>query len=188
MRVKAHHFHTGLTDMKKIKIPLLICSILLTLLPVSPPALAIDRAGIARAAAAESNTARQLLSQAFQEECRSIAMYGAYIRAFGDTRPLSGISSAKRSHAALLKSMFKKNGWQIPENTAPKDIEVPGTLLEAYKNGLKREKETFEIYSDFLRHDLPENIKIMFSVFRTAAANHQREFERAIAGYEKNRI
>lgn len=175
--------------MKKNKIPLFICLFVLVLSLASPSARATNEDNGAGAdIELESYTTRQMLSLALRDECRSIALYGAYIRKFGDTRPLSGVSSAKRSHAAILKSLLRKNEWQIPEDTLPKNIDVPGTLLEAYNNGLEREKETIEMYDTFLRYELPENIKIIFSVFKTAAANHQRAFERAIDRYEKNRI
>jgi hypothetical protein len=174
--------------MKKHKILLLICSSLMAVFLHSPPAAAINEVCTAKGAAETQSSTTQILCRAFQEECRSIALYGAYIRKFGDTRPLSGISSAKRAHGAVLKSLLLKYGWQIPENTLPKDIVVPDTLLEAYRSGLEREKETIEMYNTFLRYELPENIKTIFSVLRTSAANHQKAFERAIARYEKNRI
>ena len=128
--------------MKKHKILLLICSSLMAVFLHSPPAAAINEVCTAKGAAeTQSSTTQQILCRAFQEECRSIALYGAYIRKFGDTRPLSGISSAKRAHGAVLKSLLLKYGWQIPETHCQRILlfRTPSwRLTEAVWNGKRK--------------------------------------------------
>lgn len=166
-----------------------LCASVIASIFISPAASAVN--GEYGAGAVEGDktyTIEEMLTHAAQDKFLSMARYAAYINKFGDSRPLSNISGTERAHSALLISMLRRFGYPVPENIASKYIEIPGTLMEAYKRCLEDEKKTIEMYNIFLRHELPGDVKAIFTVLRTAATNHRRALERAIVRYERNRI
>lgn len=132
----------------------------------------------------QSYTLEQMLNHAIWDEYLSMTKYYYFIQKFGRVRPLTNIANSERAHAAILKPIFSKYGFPIPENEAAQYVEIPGTLLEAFYNSSAAEKRTAEMYGIFLRQELPEDVKIVFTVLRTAANNHVKAFERAISRRE----
>lgn len=175
--------------MKLIKKTTMICVAIVVAMLISPAALAAgDSYGANAINEEQSYELEQMLTNALEDEYLAMTKYAAIIQEYGEIRPLAKIFSAERAHVALLKPLFNKYGISIPPNRAAGHFQVPSTLRDAFRKCMERENSTIQMYNFFLRQELPEDVKIVFTVLRTASANHRKAFEHTISHSEDRNI
>jgi hypothetical protein len=95
---------------------------------------------------------------------------------------------AEEKHLAWLKDAFAALGLSFPVDASGAYIQVPVTLLDAYKAGVQAEIDNIAMYDRFLDTALiqnPENkdLKILFTNLRNASENHLRAFQNQLTKY-----
>lgn len=126
-----------------------------------------------------SITFDEALVFAIQDEYLAQARYDAVIGKFGNIRPFSNIKAAEQQHISALLTLFQKYNKQIPEDNAKQYVTAPGTLKEAFNDGVQAEIDNIAMY-DKLKTipSLPEDAKLVFTQLGNASKNHLRAFQR----------
>lgn len=137
--------------------------------------------GAASVRESETYKLAQMLTVAIEDEYLAAARYTADIAKFGNVRPFNRIAEAEKRHVALLKPMLVKYNVPVPEDRSAQYITVPESLAAAIKAGVEGERENMRMYGVFLKQELPEDVKLVFTLLRNAAENHLRAFERNLA-------
>ena len=127
----------------------------------------------------------QMLTYALEDEYLAYARYQADIKKFGEIRPFTNIVKAENRHIELLKPLFEKYGVAVPESRAAEHLTEPETLLDAMKAGVAGETDNMRMYDIFLGQELPNNVRIVFSLLKSAAAKHLEAFKRNVAHIEQ---
>jgi len=164
---------------KKI-IPLLLFSFMLLV------ATNVYSAGLFGAKVAEQAsdpTLGQMLTYAIQDEYLAHAEYEFIIGKYGSIRPFSNIIRAEETHIDMLKPLFEKYGFQVPENTAKEHIVVPKDLKGAFETGVQAEIDNIGMYEKLLEKSLPDDVKSVFQRLRDASGNHLRAFKNGLSRY-----
>ncbi len=129
-------------------------------------------------------TLPQILTYAIEDEYLAKARYIIDIEKFGGLRPFTRIAQAEQRHISLLEPLLVKYKVPIPVDNAAQYIVVPNTLLAAMKAGVAGERDNMRMYDIFLKQQLPEDVRLAFTLLRRAAENHLRTFERHAARLE----
>ncbi|WLR57432.1 DUF2202 domain-containing protein [Mesobacillus subterraneus] len=126
-----------------------------------------------------SITFDEALIYAIQDEYLAQARYDAVIGKFGNIRPFNNIMAAEQQHISALVSLFQKYDKQIPEDNAKQYVSAPGTLKEAFNQGVQGEIDNIAMY-DKLKTipSLPEDAQMVFTQLGNASKNHLRAFQR----------
>jgi hypothetical protein len=126
-----------------------------------------------------SITLEEALVYAIQDEYLAQARYDVVIGKFGNIRPFGNIKTAEQQHISALVSLFQKYDKQIPENKAKQYVTAPGTLKDAFNEGVQAEIDNIAMY-DKLKTvpSLPEDVKLVFTQLGNASKNHLRAFQR----------
>ncbi|MBT2663139.1 DUF2202 domain-containing protein [Bacillus sp. ISL-45] len=126
-----------------------------------------------------SVTMDEALVYAIQDEYLAQARYDAVIGKYGSIRPFRNIKAAEQQHISALVTLFQKYNKQIPEDNAKQYASVPGTLKEAFNEGVQGEIDNIAMY-DKLKTipSLPEDVKAVFTQLGNASKNHLRAFQR----------
>lgn len=132
----------------------------------------------------QTYTLKQMLTYAIEDEYLANARYTIDIDKFGSMRPFTRILEAENRHISLLKPLFIKNSLPIPDDVAAQYIAAPDSLLAAMKAGVTGEKNNIRMYEIFLKQQLPDDVRVTFTLLRDAAQNHLRTFERITARLE----
>lgn len=91
------------------------------------------------------------LNEALDDECHSWAIYDQVIADFGETPPLSNISSAEAHHIEALSTLFAHYNLKIPENKWPgKVIRYPSRQASC-ETGVAAEITNGEMYKRLLK-------------------------------------
>jgi hypothetical protein len=139
------------------------------------------------AAAVKENqtyTLAQMLTYAIEDEYLAKTRYTVDIEKFGNMRPFNRIVEAEKRHIALIKPLMVKNNVPVPEDRSAQFITVPATLTAAVKAGAEGEKNNMRMYDIFMKHQLPEDVRLVFTLLRNAAQHHLVAFERNLARLE----
>jgi hypothetical protein len=126
-----------------------------------------------------SITLDEALVYAIQDEFLAQARYDAIIGKFGSIRPFINIKAAEQQHINALLALFQKYNKQIPENNAKQYASAPGTLKEAFNQGVQGEIDNIAMY-DKLKNiqSLPEDVRAVFTQLGNASKNHLQAFQR----------
>lgn len=136
----------------------------------------------AKAAKADpSLTLKEMLTYAIQDEYLARAKYGLVIEKFGSQRPFSNIIRAEETHIAALKPLFAKHNVPIPVDNAREYLSTPNSLKESFQAGVQGEIENIEMYERFLKQDIPDDVRTVFTRLRNASRNHLRAFQKGLA-------
>jgi len=84
-----------------------------------------------------SNTIRDVLLEAINDEYKSRAMYRKVIQKFGEIRPFINIVDAESRHIEALLPLFDKYNVVVPEDDWGSRIQTPKSILEACQAGVK---------------------------------------------------
>jgi hypothetical protein len=163
--------------MKKLNKFVLLLVLTIAILATSATAFAADF-GAAGVEAEKNYTIEQMLSYAMQDEYLALAEYTKITEVFGAQRPLTNIMRAETTHIALLKPLFEKYNVAIPQNTAGSYVVVPDSLASALKAGVDAEFSNIEMYEQFLKQSLPDDVKSVFTSLMNASQKHLNAFSR----------
>lgn len=115
---------------------------------VADECLAVD--GLEYPVAALSETAKDALVDALDDEYKAFATYQAVIEKFGSNRPFSMIIRAEEQHISSLKALFDKYGIAAPENPYLSKVSATETLQSACALGVEAEVANAALYRDTL--------------------------------------
>lgn len=127
----------------------------------------------------------QMLTYAIEDEYLAKARYTIDIEKFGNHRPFSRILEAEKRHISLLEPLFVRNNVPIPEDKAAQYVVIPDSLLAAMKAGVTGEQNNIHMYEIFLKQQLPDDVRVTFTLLRDAAQNHLKAFERNVIRLER---
>ena len=116
------------------------------------------------------------------DEYKAQAEYEALIEEFGAVNPFVRIVKAEARHIDALETLFDAYDFDIPEDNGDKYAVVPDSLEEAYAIGVEAEIANIDLYEDYLKQDLPEDVERVFTNLMKASENHLRAFENAVDG------
>ncbi|SMC86903.1 ferritin-like domain-containing protein [Papillibacter cinnamivorans] len=165
--------------MKSVKKLTAVFLAALTIGAVSIPALAADGSfGSAAVTEDETYTLPEMLTYAIEDEYLALAEYETITDAYGTQNPFTNIIKAEKTHISELEPLFEEYGVVLPENTAEKYTAVPGSLLDAYKASVEAEISNISMYEAFLKQDLPDDVRAVFTALKNASENHLAAFEK----------
>ena len=116
------------------------------------------------------------------DEYKAQAEYEALIEEFGAVNPFVRIVKAEARHIDALETLFDAYDFDIPEDNGDKYAVIPDSLEEAYTIGVEAEIANIDLYEDYLKQDLPEDVERVFTNLMKASENHLRAFENAVDG------
>lgn len=128
-------------------------------------------------------TIQDMLTYAMQDEYLARASYEQVIAKFGQQRPFTNIISSEATHIAHLKPLFARYNTVIPEDNAMSYVKVPDSMKAAFEAGVQKEIENIEMYDRFLKQDIPDDARVVFSALRGASRNHLRAFQQGLLKY-----
>ncbi|MFC1534280.1 DUF2202 domain-containing protein [Thermodesulfobacteriota bacterium] len=166
--------------MTKKTIPLLFISFLLL---AAANVYSTELFGAKGAEQASDPSLEQMLIYAIQDEYLAHAEYEFIMGKYGSIRPFSNIIRAEETHIDMLKPLFEKYGFQVPENTAKEHIVVPKDLKEAFEIGIQAEIDNIGMYEKLLKKSLPDDVKSVFQRLKDASGNHLRAFKNGLKRY-----
>jgi hypothetical protein len=128
-------------------------------------------------------TIEDMLKYAIQDEYLARAEYELILDEYGNVRIFSNIVNAENTHIDLLESIYDEYGYDVPLDEAKAYVALPGSLEEAYEVGVDAEIYNIKMYEDFLKEDLPTDIKEAFESLMAASENHLKAFENNLDKY-----
>jgi len=165
--------------MKKQLIILILMAIMLPL-GATFPAAAMDTSygavGAAKLPDNELNLAN-MLTFAIQDEYLARGEYQKVLEKFGKRSPFSNIIKAEVRHIGFLRPLFKKYGVTMPPDRGLELATVPGTFAEALQVGVNAEVQNIAIYERFLKKELPDDVRSVFSRLLAGSQNHLASFQ-----------
>ena len=164
---------------KKITYTLLLFGILALCLN----SYAADLFGAKGAQQSSTPTLEQMLVYAIQDEYLAHAEYEYIIDKYGSMRPFSNIIKAEETHIDMLKPLFAKYGFQVPEDTAKDHILIPKNLKNAFETGVQAEIDNIAMYESFLTNQIPDDVNSVFQRLKNASENHLRAFRNGLSRY-----
>lgn len=134
--------------------------------------------GAAGAASGGDWTLEEMLGYALEDEYLARAEYEKLMEVFGEQRPFTNIMKAEETHIALLLPLFEAYGLEAPADVSGEHVVIPETLAEAFETGVQAEINNIEMYEQFLKEDLPEDVEEAFEALMKASESHLKAFER----------
>ena len=130
---------------------------------------ALKTTGFGANGAKEDNdlSKEKMLTYAIEDEFLARKEYEVIMSKYGEQKPFSNIIKAEEKHISDLTELFSK--YNIP---------IPESLNEAYKVGVKAEIDNIDMYEEFLKQDIPQDIKDTFIALRDASKNHLSAFDK----------
>lgn len=122
-------------------------------------------------------TNEEMMKYAIEDEYLARREYEIIMGKYGDQKPFSNIIKAEETHIALLKELFKQYNITVPEDISKEYAVLPNTLAESYKAGENAEIENIAMYERFLKENIPDDIKQVFTELRDASRNHLNAFQ-----------
>jgi hypothetical protein len=132
--------------------------------------------GASGAIADEDLTLAEMLTYAIQDEYLAHAEYVYIIDTFGSAKPFSNIIKAEEQHIDALLPLFTEYGIEAPADTGSDYAVAVSSLTEAYQAGEKAEIDNIAMYDEFLKQDLPDDVRAVFESLRKASENHLAAF------------
>lgn len=127
----------------------------------------------ATAAKYEKNlTVEKMLIYAIQDEFLAREEYAIAIETFGDEKPFTSIIESEVIHIKWLKELFIQYNFEIPKDKAFEYLHTPESFSKALLGGVEAEIANIAMYDSFLAHDLPEDVRIVFTKLRDASKGH----------------
>jgi hypothetical protein len=149
-------------------------------LALSATLAACDEASDTLAPETEQQAILRAMEAAIQDEFKAELTYEKVIEDFGSVRPFSNIINAEVRHSEALARLYLARGIPVPESRwSPEEIPGFSSLPEACSAGVVAEIENGEIYEEFMRLDLPADVRMVFeNNQRASLQNHLPAFQR----------
>ncbi|MGI6071546.1 MAG: DUF2202 domain-containing protein [Lachnospiraceae bacterium] len=139
-----------------------------------------ENEGLLGAAAArqdEDLEIADMLRYALEDEYLARDAYTKIMAKFGEIRPFVNIRESEKNHISMLEPLFEKYKLSLPEYVSDQ-TPYDGTLQEAYATGIQAEIENIAMYEQFLKEELPEDVRNTFERLLSASEKHLKAFER----------
>jgi len=137
-----------------------------------------DDFGSFGAKSASDLSIEDMLKYAIQDEYLARQEYESIMQVYGEIKPFSNIIKAEQKHIEMLEELYKVFGFEIPKDTALNHVVIPNSIEEALKTGVAAEINNIAMYDEFLKADLPDDIRASFIDLRDASVKHLQAFER----------
>ncbi|HAA54402.1 MAG TPA: DUF2202 domain-containing protein [Myxococcales bacterium] len=115
---------------------------------------------------------QEAMKEALLDEYKAEATYNKIIAKFGPTDPFSNIMGAETKHSTSLEKMYDTYQLTPPDNPyKDDDSSLPdfASVKEACEGGVQAEIANIAIYDRWLKMELPDNIKTVFTSLRDAS-------------------
>lgn len=133
----------------------------------------------AKGARQDSNLGlEKMLTYAIQDEYLAYAEYEYVIGTFGDQKPFSNIIKAEEKHISLLTPLFTAHKVVLPTNNAKDFVYPPKNVSEALEVGVQAEIDNIAMYESFLKRELPDDVRTVFTELRDASKLHLDAFQK----------
>lgn len=123
-------------------------------------------------------TIEEMLKYAIEDEFLARQEYESIMETFGEQRPFNNIINAEEMHISLLKELYEKYGYDIPDDDAINHVVIPDSIEMAFEIGVQAEIDNIAMYEYFLEQDLPDDIKDVFIELRDGSKSHLSAFQR----------
>jgi len=135
----------------------------------------------AKAAKADTQlTLEEMLTYAIQDEYIARAYYSLVIEKFGEQLPFNNIVKGEELHIMALKSLFPTYKLPVPLDISKNFITAPASIKEALETSEQIEVENIAMYERFLKENLSEDVKEIFTGLRNGSQNHLQAFQKAL--------
>jgi hypothetical protein len=135
----------------------------------------------AKGAKADLNlTLEEMLTYSIEDEYFARGYYSFVIEKFGEIVPFNNIVKAEELHIMAVKSLFPTYPLSIPSDKANDYITAPLSIKEALEVAEQIEIENIAMYERFLKENLPEDVKEIFTGLRNGSQNHLQAFQKAL--------
>ena len=114
----------------------------------------------------------EALSEALDDEYKSLATYRKVIECFGPVRPFVNIVEAEDRHVAALLAQFRRLGATPPEDTWARRVKAPDSVEQACAEAVQAEIENDGIYSRLLQQVTDEQVRLVMLRLQDASRNH----------------
>lgn len=117
-----------------------------------------------------------MLTYALQDEYLAHAEYVYILDEYGKVNPFSNIIKAEETHISQLLPLFEQYDIDVPKDDAKEYVASVNSLTEAYKAGEQAEINNIAMYNEFLKQNLPDDVRTVFESLRNASENHLAAF------------
>lgn len=124
-----------------------------------------------------------MLNYAIEDEYLARGEYQKVIDTFGSQKPFTNIIKAEVRHISWLVPLFKKYGVTLPDDLGMENAVIPATYAETFPIGVAAEIANIDMYTRFLKQDLPSDVRDVFVRLRAASENHLAAFQKWKAKY-----
>jgi len=135
----------------------------------------------------EDFTIEEMLNYAIQDEYLARQEYEIIMEEFGEQKPFSNIIKAEETHIEMLKEIYEKYEYDIPEDNAIDYAVLPDSLEKAFDIGVQAEIDNIAMYEKFLESEMPDDIREVFIKLRDGSIKHLAAFERGVRGNGQGR-
>ncbi|MCK5129725.1 MAG: DUF2202 domain-containing protein, partial [Clostridiales bacterium] len=130
----------------------------------------------------ENFSIEEMLRYAIEDEYFARQEYESILEKFGEQKPFSNIIKAEERHIELLKDIYTKYEYTIPEDTAIDHVVLPEDIKEALEIGVQAEIDNIAMYEKFLEQVLPDDIRDVFIELRDGSKKHLNAFKKGPRG------
>ena len=135
----------------------------------------------AKGATSDNNlTQEKMLKYAIEDEFLARSEYEAVMGKYGQVKPFINIITAEEKHISMLKDLYSKYNYKVPEDKSKDHIIIPQNLNDSFKAGVNAEIDNIAMYEKFLKQELPSDIKEVFVKLRDGSKSHLSSFEKNV--------
>ncbi|MDD3064287.1 MAG: DUF2202 domain-containing protein [Anaerostipes sp.] len=138
--------------------------------------------GAAGASADTEYSLEEMLVYAIEDEYLAQAEYDVIMDTYGIQKPFSNIIKAEATHISLLDPLFEEYGVSVPAKDWESLVAVPESLDAAYAIGVEAEEKNIAMYENFLKENLPDDVREVFEALMNASEKHLVAFQRQVDG------
>ena len=80
-----------------------------------------------------------------------------------------------------LEELYRNHGLSIPHVSADDHLVLPKSVNEAAQIAVQAEINNIAMYELFLKQDLPDDVRDVFSLLKNASENHLQAFQRQLS-------
>lgn len=128
-----------------------------------------------------SDEIKQSLLSGLDDEYKAYATYRSVMDTYGNIRPFVMIARAEQQHIVALQGLFEKYGLTIPDNLHLDNIDVPGSIQDACRQGVVAEIANVRLYKEDLLplvNDYPDITQVYTNLMNASEQKHLPAFER----------
>lgn len=142
--------------------------------------LPTESIGSALALEDTSYTLEEMLEYAIEDEYMAKAEYEYIINELDGERPFTNIVRAEEMHIEALEPLFEAYGVEIPSFDTDTYLVKPDSIESALELGIHAEIVNIEMYENFLKEDLPDDVRTVFEHLKEGSEKHLKAFENGV--------